>query len=157
MSKEIFIEEQRFNQWWLWTILLGSMLISLYTVSQKENMTLSDYAIPGSIFLVVLLLIYSCKLKTRIDEKGIHLQFFPFHLKTVSYPWNELYNVEVLKYSPIMDYGGWGLRISRKGKAFNVKGDVGIKIQTADGKTRMIGTQDGENAKQAIKSHFSKS
>lgn len=148
MSKRIFEERQRFNQWWLWLgmiALVGIFIYQRYPIEFNREFIISF----GVLALVVIFLL-SIRLSTRIDEQGIHIKMFPFHLKTVHYTWPELYSAEVVEYSPITEYGGWGLRISRKGKAFSVKGNKGIKIQSSDGRSRMIGTQKFEEAKIAI-------
>ena len=95
-------------------------------------------------------------LKTRIDEEGIHVKMFPFHLSYVTYKWEEINKVKATEYSPIIDYGGWGIRISSNGKAFNIKGDKGIKIETTKGDNRMIGTQKMEEAAKII-AHYKSS
>ena len=148
MSKRIFEENQQFNQWWLWLgmiALVGIFIYQRYPIEYNR-----EFAISFGVLALVVFLLFSIKLSTRIDEQGIHIKMFPFHIKTVSYSWSELYSAEVIEYSPLTEYGGWGLRISRKGKAFSVKGNKGIKIQTVDGKNRMIGTQKFEEAKIAI-------
>lgn len=151
MSKKIFEEKQRFNQWWLWLTLVGLVAIFFY---QRFPIELNqEFFISFGVLALVVGFLLSIQLFTRVDEHGIHVKMFPFHLKTVSYPWTDLYSAEVVEYSPIAEYGGWGLRISRKGKAFNVKGNKGIKIQTADGKNRMIGTQKFEEAKEVVEQY----
>lgn len=151
MSKRIFEENQRFNQWWLWlgmVALVGIFIYQRYPIEVNK-----EFIITFGVLAIVILFLFSINLSTRIDEQGIHIKMFPFHLKTVSYAWEELYSAEVVEYSPIMEYGGWGLRISSKGKAFNIKGDKGIKIQTTEGKSRMIGTQKFEEAKIVVSSY----
>jgi len=156
MAKVIFEERQRFNQWWLWLItimVVGACVVSLF---EKAEIELSDLIQPGIVSGIMLFTLFGVNLKTRIDEHGIHVKMFPFHFSEVHYLWTDLNSVKVKKYSPLMDYGGWGVRGFGDDKAFNVRGSIGIKIQTTDGRTRMIGTQKEEEAKVAIKSHFSK-
>jgi hypothetical protein len=154
MSKKIFEEKQRFNQWWLWLTLVGLIAIFFY---QRLPLELNqEFFISFGMLALVVGFLLSIQLFTRVDEHGIHIKMFPFHLKTVSYAWTDLYSAEVVEYSPIAEYGGWGLRISRKGKAFNVKGNKGIKIQTSDGRSRMIGTQKFEEAKEVVVSYQGK-
>ncbi len=151
MSKRIFEENQRFNQWWLWlgmVALVGIFIYQRYPVEVNR-----EFLISFGVLAFIVVFLFSIKLSTRIDERGIHIKMFPFHLKKVSYTWEEMYSAEVVEYNPISEYGGWGLRISRKGKAFSVKGNKGIKIQTSDGRSRMIGTQKFEEAKEIVASY----
>jgi len=156
MSKPIFEEEQPFRQWWIWLGLLITLGLVGYQLFLSQNFGSWTVFIPVLIILLIGVLLWSSKLCSRIDENGIHLKFFPLHLSFRTYPWESLYSVEVKKYSPILDYGGWGYRLSfsGKGKAFNVKGNQGIYLITADGKKRMIGTQKPEEARSIVKQYF---
>ena len=162
----IFNETQRFNQWWMQLInigLLAFLLFSAYnwyiageaTGNVSSTDTTAQIAVVLSI-VPVLLLLYSIKLKTSIDEIGIHYQFFPFHFSKKTVRWAELDNCYVRTYSPISEYGGWGYRVSfgKKGKALNVKGNRGIQLEPKTGKKLLIGTQKEEEAKQVIQRHF---
>jgi hypothetical protein len=60
--------------------------------------------------------------------------------------------LEVVKYNPISDYGGWGVRLSRNGKAFNVKGEFGLKLYFDNRKPLLIGTQKPEELKKILES-----
>ncbi len=85
---KIFIEKQRFNQWWLYLILTIPLLnlvlpILLKTEKIMANKDLSDFLIPLLILLLVYFFIFSIQLKTRIDEKGVHYQLFPFNSNTL--------------------------------------------------------------------------
>ncbi|MBL4710703.1 MAG: hypothetical protein JKY48_19940 [Flavobacteriales bacterium] len=154
MSKTIFEEKQRFNQWWLWLLIIGSFSFMIYKFIAKDDLIAN---LPPILILIsVVVLFVLIKLKTRIDERGVHIKMFPFHIKTVTYKWEDIYSAETIKYNPLRDFGGWGIRISSKGKAFNVRGSNGIRIVTKSGDTRMIGTQKMSEAKQVIENFKSK-
>jgi len=109
--------------------------------------------------LISVSLIFFFKLTTRIDEKGIHYQFFPFHFKFKLISWNEISKVFVRTYDPIGEYGGWGLKggwSKSKGKAINVSGDIGIQLELKTGKKLLIGTQKENDAKSVLETYNSK-
>lgn len=153
MSKPIFEEEQRFRQWWIWLVLLFILATILFK-GFETNM--GGLTTPIVIIASVVLLLFLANLKTRIDERGIHIRFFPFHFSFRTYEWDKLYSAEIKKYSPIVDYGGWGVRISLtgNGKAFNVSGNKGIYLVTSDGKKRMIGTKKEVEAQEVLKQYI---
>lgn len=148
-----FHEEQRFKQLFIWLPLIALCIFAVYQnwgeAPIMENNKMWSLLLP---LLLVIFLLVLIRLKTSINQHGIQVQFFPFHLKPVVYKWEDIYTAEVLKYSPIGDYGGWGIRISLsgKGKAFSVSGTDGIKIILENGKTRMLGTQLPKDAQKAI-------
>ncbi|WP_179349472.1 hypothetical protein [Winogradskyella pacifica] len=158
---KIFKEEQRFNQPWLIILILMSLLVPIgiiiktYIEDPNSFSTSELLSIIGAIILASSIL-FLFKLSTRIDEEGIHYQFFPFHWSYKTIKWNAIDNAYVRTYSPLSEYGGWGIRgtaiwnTSSKGKALNVSGDVGIQITLKTGKNLLIGTQHEENAKNTI-------
>lgn len=48
---------------------------------------------------------------------------------------------EVRTYSPLKEYGGWGIRYGSNGKAYNVSGNQGVQLEFRDGKRLLVGSQ----------------
>lgn len=156
-----FKETQRFDQWWFHLInilVLGVMIYPTYQAFRSNNLEATEIYVLILAFILVLLLlglVYSIKLRTQIDEKGIHYGFFPFHRKNRIVPWSNIEHCYVRTYNPIMEYGGWGYRgIRRNSKAFNIKGNQGIQIVFKTGGKLLIGTQKTAEAGQIINRYF---
>ena len=158
---KVFKEKQRFTQLWL-LVLLGTSLIVPVTLTTKEylkeNTTMSTteyiFILLGIIFSIVFIFIF--KLTTRIDEYGIHYQFFPFHLSQKKIAWSEINKAYVRNYEPISEYGGWGLKNlfwKKNGSAVNVSGDIGIQLELKNGKKLLIGTQKEQEAKRVLETY----
>lgn len=152
-----FSESQRFTQWWLWAILIGililpaRMLFSIWSGDNKSvhwGILVINIAIPLLVFVLFLML----NLKTSIDETGISYQFVPFHLKPMKNSWTEIDSAYIRKYSPLAEFGGWGIRYSfGNGKAYNVSGDMGLQIVFKNGKKLLIGTQKPDEIRAVLK------
>jgi hypothetical protein len=156
-----YTETQKFRQAWLWILIIISALVPIAIfgagfyrqIIQGQpfgNHPASDTGlIIGSALVVVftvslLLLFGTIKLTTMIDNKGISYRFFPFHLQYRTIRWEEIEKYEVIQYNPLADYGGWGIRYGKGGKAYNVSGDRGLKLYLRSGRNLMIGTQREE-------------
>ncbi|MBT8243696.1 hypothetical protein [Winogradskyella sp.] len=156
---KIFKEEQRFTQTWLIILIVISMIIPFtFILKDADNMTTSQIIISSSVILLAPAILFIFKLTTRIDEKGIHYQFFPFHLKTRVLEWDQISNAHVRIYDPITEYGGWGLKggalwNKSKGIAINIKGDIGIQLELASGKKILIGTQLKDQANSTLENY----
>lgn len=155
MAKEIFEEKQRFNQWWIWLISLVVILASSKSLWTTEAVQLKDIISPMMAVLIISFVMFGIVLKTRIDEKGVHIRMLPFHLSEVHYSWEDIESIEATEYSPLFDYGGWGIRGFGDNRAFNISGNEGIRIKLKNGKTRMIGTQKTDQVKKIIEQNFS--
>lgn len=161
-TSSIFSEIQRFDQWWVWAIILitpAFLLILLIrdwdsfnfgaSMGAKEWVFILIFALIAAsiIFLKVL------RLETRIDKEGVKVRFFPIHRTFLEYAWNRIEEAYVRKYSPMMEYGGWGLRFSHKGTAYNVKGNMGLQLKIDQGgrtKKLLIGTQKAEELQKVL-------
>jgi hypothetical protein len=49
------------------------------------------------------------------------------------------------------EYGGWGLRVGFSGRAYNVRGNLGVSFELSDGKRFLLGTDRANELEQAIK------
>lgn len=149
--KTLFTERQKFKQWWLWLILLGINGIFFYGVYKQligeeqfgdNPMSNTGLLFATGITLLISFVIINCRLDTIIKEDGIYVRFFPFYFKFKYYGWESLTKAFVRTYSPISEYGGWGLRLGLfgKGTAYNVSGNKGLQLEFSDGKKLLIGT-----------------
>ena len=151
----IFKEQQRFNQWWLHLIIAltfaGWLLLLFRGIEKTDNVAeIATLLLFGILLVLVTLGILSLRLETKIDSSGVTARFFPLVFITRHYKWNEIEEIFVRKYSPFAEYGGWGVRGSKKARAYNVSGNNGIQIVTRDNKKFLIGTKKPEIAKQII-------
>ena len=140
-----FQEEQSFDQIWVWALLgieLVVMLVPLILTGQPWWTLILSVGV----MVLTMVLLASFKLYTRIDSSGVHYRMKPFHFKEQTIIWDDIDQIFVRKYSPILEYGGWGIRFGRNGKAFNMRGNYGIQIVKKDGKRILIGTQNPEAA-----------
>ena len=159
---KVFIENQRFNQWWLYLILaipLISLLIPFISKTEKvlSRNDLFEIFIPFIFLVLIYLFIFSIQLKTRIDEKGVHYQFFPFNRKLKLILWNEIEKCCCRKYKPLLEYGGWGYRTTlRSGRALNIRGNIGVQIIFKNGKKLLLGTQKQDDIKIVLETYKDK-
>ena len=162
MNKEIiFKESQKFKQWWIWLILLGVNGLFLFGVfkqviggDQFGDKPMGD---TGLLFItgltiVLTLLFVMMRLDTTINKEGIYVRFFPLHLKYKHYAWEKLTKSYVRQYSPIKEYGGWGIRLGLlgAGTAYNISGDKGLQLEFANNKKLLIGTNKPEELSETL-------
>ncbi len=147
-----FNETQRFTQWWLWLILIGSWILMMSALATEPPQTTISFIISFGLGMLLPLLFWQMKLTTRITEEGIYVRFTPFHFKEKFYPWDSISASYVRTYSPLMEYGGWGIKYSFKGNGlvYNTAGNVGLQLNFKEGDPVLIGTQKGEEIKAVL-------
>ena len=161
MAGIYFKEEQKFNQWWIWLIIVLCFGIWIWQFTQQIIMgkpfgtnPMPDIAVilTGLFPVLVLLLFRIMKLETIIDENGVKCRFRPFQKNYKSFPANDIARYEVKKYNPIREYGGWGIRVGffRNSSAYNVKGNQGLYLVLRNNKSFLIGTQVPDSIRRAM-------
>ena len=142
----LFEEKQKFTQWWLWVILLSFPIISVGPFDDNEINVY--YVLIG---IAIPFLFYLFELRIKVNEDGLHYQFIPFHLKFHTIKMDEIESCTAMEYSPLKEYGGWGIRYGFKGKAYNVSGNKGVKIFLKNGSNIMFGSQKYKELAKALK------
>jgi len=142
----LFEEKQKFNQWWLWAILLVFPLLSVVPFDEKGIN--SYYVLIG---ISIPLIFYVFELRTFITSEGLYYQFFPIHFKKQLIKIEEIEKIEALQYNPLGDYGGWGIRYGFKGKAYNIRGNKGVKIHLSNGRNILFGSQKEKDLERILK------
>ncbi|MCU0369806.1 MAG: hypothetical protein MUC31_00165 [Bacteroidales bacterium] len=161
MSNVYFKEEQKFRQPWIWMIVVLLSGLWIWQLVQQIFMGIpfGDNPAPdlfiilmGLFPLAAFLLFRFLTLETLIDHEGVHYRFKPFQRKFRNIIPGEISRFEVKKYSPIKDYGGWGVRYgsAKNGRAYNVSGNKGVLFELKNGKRFMLGTQNPESIRSAM-------
>jgi hypothetical protein len=163
---KVFIESQRFDQWWFRLLALFAVTISVLTTVMAYPKLQSEppafwISLFASVFtsIIFVSLVFLVKLETKIDELGIQYSFWPFHMKLKVIRWSDIEECYVIKYSPIIDYGGWGYKMGifrKKGSAMSVRGNIGIQLVFKSGKQLLIGTQKKEDAEKVLETYTHK-
>ncbi len=147
-------EEQRFNQWWIVLPMLvpcGLVLFGLYVrivlgqpfghVGSKPAPLWLDVTMFFVIGVVLPYLMLRLRLEVAVYPDGLYYKFHGLHLRWHRMGYDEMKNTTAVKYRPIMEYGGWGIRIGVNKKAYNVSGNEGVLIELKNGKTVLFGSR----------------
>jgi len=163
---KIFIEEQKFNQPLVIIIHsiafigVGITTYNNWPVNSTASFSQKLGAFSGLIFIaLVAILFLFMKLKTRVDEMGIHNQFYPFHVSYKTISWAAIDKCYLRKYNAISEYGGWGYKFSlfgKNGKSFTTKGKIGLQLKLKNGKKILIGTHKKEELQHTLDNYKDK-
>ena len=134
-------------------VLIGPA-ISVWAIFQQLvlDSPFGNNPAPDYVFVVLVVIVggglplfmYSTGLDTEVRDCGTCIRFRPFHRKWVVFGFESIQKAEASTYSPLKDYGGWGIRYGRKGKAYNVSGNKGVLLTLKDGKNVLIGSKNHE-------------
>lgn len=162
-SKALFHEEQSFRQGWLLLILACALLAgpvgiliefrSLFGPDPDPAKWAEFWTKLGILVCVegiILVWFLSMKLTTTVRPDGLSLFYRGLYWKDIPISLEEVESIEAKEYSPLFQYGGWGVRYVSKGKAYNVSGNLGVRINYKNGKHILIGSQKPKKLLKAI-------
>lgn len=92
----------------------------------------------GIIFPLVM---FSLRLQTRVADKELQYRYYPFHIRWRTIGFDDINNVKFAEYSGLKEFGGWGIRRNRRGKAYTVAGKYGVWITLKDKSEILIGSK----------------
>ena len=160
IDNPIISESQKFRQWYVWVLVAIAPIIFVWAILQQVVLGVPFGTNPsGNIVLIILAVVfgiafpfflYRTGLDVQLSSEAIHLRFWPLHFKPRTFYFRDIHNVEPVTYSPLKDYGGWGIRYGAKGKAYNVSGNQGVVITLETGQRIMIGSQRHEELSSII-------
>ncbi|MDS0300210.1 DUF6141 family protein [Halogeometricum sp. S1BR25-6] len=129
----LFQEVQQFRQPWAWALLGGVALFML---------VLGPLAWGGLVVLgAVAVLLYSLRLQTEVRADGIYVKMWPLHRSFRRIAWADIERYESTEYSPLREFGGWGIRWAPGKLAYNVSGKQGVWIERTNGRAVLVGSQ----------------
>jgi len=146
----------------IFTIALAPTVVALYSqlilgVPYGEEPSTNEsllvlFIVLMIMFVVTILLFSKMKLVTEVKNEGFLYKYPPFIIKFKLIRKEEIEKYEVRKYGPIREYSGWGIRYSwgKSGRAYNVKGNIGLQLYMVDGKKILFGTQRGDAIRRAM-------
>jgi hypothetical protein len=168
-----FHETQRFRQRWMWILVIAALLPSIgitgYGVWHQIVMgvpfgdrpasdagLLSAFALVCTVGAAILALLRSTRLDVSVNEHEVLIRFRPFHLEGRRIALSEIVESYARTYRPIVEYGGWGIRMGFNGMAYNVSGNEGVQLVLANGKRILIGSQRSHELEAAIATYKNK-
>ena len=160
MVKTIYKEEQKFGQPWIWLIWVpltaGSLIFFAFGLHKQlilgepfgdKPMPDAGLLITGILSVLMMagltLLFYKMKLVIEIRTDGIYFRYPPMINSFKRISREEIDRLEVREYKAVREYGGYGIKTGAKkyGKAYNVKGNIGLQLYLKNGNRILLGTQ----------------
>lgn len=139
----------------LWICLVLAIIISIaFFLGQQGNKPGEPWVILV-VWILIMSFLLSMKLESRADANKLEYRLFPFQIRFRAIPFSEISHWEVRKYKPLAEFGGWGLRINRRGvTAFTIRGNYGIEVHTSAGKKILLGTASPEKWKKFLENRL---
>ncbi|MDK9699490.1 MAG: DUF6141 family protein [bacterium] len=105
----------------------------------------------GVIGIFVPWLILSARLCVEVRDSGVWFRYHPFMFKWKCIGFEDIQSAQAVTYRPILEYGGWGIRIAWGKRAYNVSGNEGVLLTLrSTTTTTLLGSQQAHDLEAAI-------
>lgn len=146
-------EEQHFHDFLMGLLVLAMLFVVFVTTVAVVFARPGDallLAIAPVVVVLIAALISLSHLDVDVTDSGVTIAFR--HLwPTRRIAFQDIVGLEVKHYRPLIDYGGWGVRIGPAGWAYTTGGDVGVKLRLRKGLPVLIGSRHPEDLEAAIR------
>lgn len=154
----IYREEQLFA-WWVYLVLGIMAALALVFVGLPQPAAagagaanprhLGLHALPAGLVvgltLPALLVVGVLRMTTEVTPTELRVWFGWVATYRLAIPAATIQRLEVVRYRPIADCRGWGIRHGPDGeRVFSARGDRGVRLTLADGSRVLIGSQHPE-------------
>ena len=136
----MFLEVQKFSPW----IFLGAsafivVIAAIVSSLAPDGARLLTMMKASSPILLIALIYQFLKLRTVIVDGKLSIRLAPFGGTTISL--DTIVSAKAVRYNPLRDFGGWGIRMGTRGWIYNARGDWAVELQVKDQGTIFVGSQ----------------
>ena len=133
---EIIYQEKSSMKLWAFILIpILSVVVLLDVLINNSPKFTQDPEAQWTIIIPILvfLLLYFIQLEWEFTESDFRYRFFPFIIKERIIQYSDIQNMSVMKINPLFEFGGWGLRRGKLGKAYTTDGNLIIHIELKSG------------------------
>lgn len=91
-------------------------------------------------------------LRTLVTRQQVAVRWGLLGFPVLKLKMQDIKTVEILEFSPLRDFGGWGIRMNKGMTAYFLAGHTGVVLTTVTGKKVLIGSYHAEELAGIIKS-----
>jgi len=151
MNTRVHFHEVQFQPLWLRLIMVGvgvGLFIGMYR-QIVQGYPLGTHPAPDWVLIIIWLAIgvflplfsFFSRLEIMVNEKGILYRYFPLQPRFIVLPYSRLTTIQVVRFHPLLETGGWGIRWGLGGICYTVRGNEGIQCTLENGKKILLGSQ----------------
>ena len=152
-TKPIYTERSSWSGWIL-VVFWGSMFIAMVTVSvapgESDQERFWGMVVLGVVAVAVQLLVAGLSVRLYRDHLVVGLGSLGLISKSVRY--DRIVRTESVTYSPIREFGGWGIRWGKDGKkVWSARGNHAVVLHLRDGTRLYVGSDSPHRLEERIR------
>jgi len=146
-------ESQRFHGAILGVLVAAVIVVAVVTIVEVVAGRPAEVwlvVIGPLVVLVVAVLLSLSHLDVDVTDDGVTIAFrYVWPARRIAF--SEIVGLEVRRYNPLLEYGGWGVRLGPKGWAYMTSGSEGVQLRLRKGLPVLIGSARPRELEAAIR------
>jgi hypothetical protein len=148
-----FHESQRFHGAILGLLVAAFVVVVVVTIVEVVAGRPAEVwlvVVGPLVVLVVALLLSLSHLDVDVTDEGLTIAFrYVWPARRIAF--SEIVGLEVRHYDPLLEYGGWGVRLGPKGWGYMTNGNEGVQLRLRKGIPVLIGSTRPRELEAAIR------
>jgi hypothetical protein len=144
---------------WVRAVLWGAITLSGYPILagwHSDLPFLSRLAIAGAVVAFgVSVELFLGGLTVLVQQTRIYMHLGKFSVIRRRVPFSEIESLESVRYHPMREFGGWGVRGWGKRKAWSARGDRAVALRLEGGRLLLIGSDHPQRLEERIRAAMS--
>lgn len=145
---QLLYRETQYFALWVYGVLALSFVGAVVALAGAQPRFPEAAAVIAALAISGIFLFVGMRLEIEVRTGGLYVRLLPFPWKRIGLDTYRAH--KVVTYRPIVEYGGWGIRFVRKGRAYNARGNRGVRIEFADGSHILLGSQKPHELAEAL-------
>ena len=146
-------EEQHFHGALVGLLLVAMVFVVVITVVAVVFSRPGDallLAIAPVVVVLVASLISLSHLDVDVTDRGVSIAFrYLWPTRRIGFA--EIVGLEVRRYNPLLEYGGWGVRLGPRGWGYMTSSSEGVQLRLRKGLPVLIGSAHPRELEAAIR------
>jgi hypothetical protein len=155
MEREVtrYHESQRFHGAILGVLIAAFVVVAVVTIVEVVAGRPAEVwliVVGPLVVLVVAVLLSLSHLDVDVTDEGVTIAFrYVWPARRIAFA--DIVGLEVRRYNPLLEYGGWGVRLGPKGWAYVTGGNEGVQLRLRKGLPVLIGSTRPRELEAAIR------
>ena len=131
---------------WAWVLVWGACLAAVgataYGAGREPMSTTALVLTLGAVLLFPLLMstLFLC-LDVEVRADHLFIAFGPIHLVRKRIAYRDMESAAAVTYSPIREFGGWGIRPMGGKTAWTIRGNRAVRVVLRSGRQIYVGSR----------------
>lgn len=138
---------------WIMVIFWGTMFVGMLAVSgspgESREQRLLGVVILGTVAVAVQWLVAGLSVRLYRDFMVLGLGYSGLISRKVRY--DDIQALESVRYNPLREFGGWGVRGTSRKKIWSARGDQAVVLHLDEGKLLYVGSDNPHRLEERIR------